>query len=119
LTIFYSESLHQGEDPDEHIDSHEALDLEITPFKEFMYLPTGRTLMKSAQTRHIFEKAAYPIPIPPMRFSYIARPELLESPRMYKFEAEDETICQLIQDLALQEDFKKGWDEVEKGKKEN
>jgi hypothetical protein len=118
LTIFYSESLRHGEDPDEHIDSDEALDLEITPFKEFIYLPTGRTLMKIAQMRHIFEKGAYPIPIPPMRFSYIARPEFLESPWMRKFEAEDETICQLIQDLSLQEDLKTGWDGVGKGKKE-
>jgi hypothetical protein len=116
LTIFYSESLRQGEDPDAHIDSDKSLDLEITPFKEFMYLPTGRTLMKIAQMRHIFEKGAYPIPIPPMRFSYIARPDLLESIRMRKFEEEDETICQLIQDLALQEDLKKGSQEVEKRK---
>src|SRR5204863_4912791 len=36
-----------------------------------------------------------------------------------KFEAEDEIICQLVQDLALQEDLKKGWDKVEKRKKEN
>jgi hypothetical protein len=118
LTIFNSESLRQGEDPDAHIDSDKALDLEITPFKEFMYLPTGRTLMKIAQMRNIFEKGAYPLPIPPMRFSYIARPELLESPRMRKFEEEDETICQLIQDLSLQEDLKKGWDEVENRKSE-
>lgn len=118
LTIFYTESLRQGEDPDAHIDSDKALDLEITPFKEFMYLPTGRTLMKIARMQHIFEKGAYPIPIPPMRFSYIARPELLESLRMRKFEEEDETICQLIRDLALQEDLKTGWQEVEKRKSE-
>lgn len=74
--------------------------------------------MKIAQMRHIFERGAYPIPIPLMRFSYIAHLELLESPRMRKFEEEDEIICQLIQDLALQEDLKKGWHEVEKRESE-
>lgn len=118
LMIFYSESLRQGDDPDEHIDSDEMLDLEITPFKEFMYLPTGRTLMKVAQMRQAFQKGSYPVPILPMRFNYVGCPEFLESPRMRKFEAEDETICQLIIDLSLQEDFKKGFNKLKKTSEE-
>ena len=39
--IFYSESFRNGEDPDAKLASNESL--RITPFDEFMYLPTART----------------------------------------------------------------------------
>jgi hypothetical protein len=70
-----------------------VLDLKITLFKEFMYLLTGCTLIKIAQMQHIFEKGAYLILIPLIRFSYIAYLELLKSFQMRKFEKENETIC--------------------------
>lgn len=109
LTIFYSESLRRGEDPEVHLDSKAGQDLEITPFKEFMYLPTGRTLMKIAQMKHVF-KVAHHVAIPPMRFNYIARPDLFlgaDEARMERFEAEEKVICQLIQDLLFKDFIKR------------
>lgn len=101
LIIFHSESPRQG---DEHVDAGE--DLEITPFKEFMYLPTARTLMKIASLKSAFQQGTWPVAIPPMRLSYVDRTDLLESRRMQKFEDEGRTLYQLILDLILQDDMK-------------
>jgi len=77
-------------------------DLEITPFKEFMYLPVGRTLMRISQFREMIEEYGYPTPIIPMRSSYVERPELLDTPHVKKIQ-EDELICQMVLDQTLQE----------------
>jgi hypothetical protein len=54
LMIFQSESLKQGIDADAHLTSTD--DLEITPFKEFMYLPVGRTMMRTSQQHDLFAR---------------------------------------------------------------
>ena len=45
LEIFYEESIRKGEDPEAKLASNESL--RITPFDDFIYLPTARTLMNS------------------------------------------------------------------------
>lgn len=82
LTIFNSELLRQGVDADQHMKSSD--DLVVTPFKEFMYLPVGRTLMRISQCHVAFEEGGWPIPLMPMRLHYIAMPELLDAPKMKK-----------------------------------
>jgi hypothetical protein len=101
LMTFYSESLKQGVDADAHLRLTD--DLEITPFKEFMYLPGGRTLMRISQQHNMIEKSGWPAPIMPMRFNYIAKPELLDAPHMKKIQGEDELLCQMFHELALLE----------------
>ena len=44
LTIFYEDSFAKGEDPKGKLASNESL--RITPFDDFIYLPTARVLMK-------------------------------------------------------------------------
>lgn len=74
--IFYSESFRNGEDPDAKLASNESL--RITPFDEFMYLPTARTLVKFRQ--YVKSVLVYPQPVQLLRTNYIFRPELLELP---------------------------------------
>jgi hypothetical protein len=99
--IFYSESLRQGIDANAHMASTD--DLEITPFKEFMYLPVGRTLMRISQQQSMFDKAGWPAPVMRMRFNYVGKPELLDTPQMEKIQKEDEMLCQLILEHTLLE----------------
>lgn len=105
-TIFYAETFSKGEDPDELLRSPDHA-LRITEFDEFIYLPIGRTLIKFAQMSEIMQKVAWPAPVPPMRFSYIARPDFLKLPGMAKKEHEDEILTQLLLDLVLADTLKK------------
>lgn len=43
----------------------------------------------------------YPVPCPPLRFSYVSRPDLLETPEMNKKEQEDLTLSKFIIDRQL------------------
>ena len=97
--IFYSESLKQGIDADVHLNSTD--DLEKTPFKEFMYLPVGGTLMRISQQQNLFDIIAWLVPIMPMSFIYIAKPELLGAPHMKKIQEEDRLLCQLLLEVCL------------------
>lgn len=74
--IFYSESFRNCEDPDAKLDSTKSL--RITPFDEFMYLPTARTLVKFRQ--HVKSGFVCPQPVQLLRTNYIFRLELLELP---------------------------------------
>lgn len=87
---------------DESVDSAEVDRYKITPFLEFMYLPTARTLSKLAALKECFKDLSYPMPLPPISYTYVRFPELLETPRMQKFVKEDEILTQLIQDHCLQ-----------------
>lgn len=79
MPVFYAEAIASGENPDELVNT--AKGLEHRPFDDFIYLPTARTLVKFAQAAHACkDKVGWPFPVPPMRFTYIARPELLELP---------------------------------------
>ncbi|KAF2196169.1 hypothetical protein GQ43DRAFT_499551 [Delitschia confertaspora ATCC 74209] len=71
-----------------------------------MYLPVGRTLIRISEQRNIFSLGSYPAPLFPMRFNYVARPELLDTRHMKKIQEEDKLICQLVQDFILQNIFK-------------
>lgn len=68
----------------------------LFPFYDFTYLPLGGTLTRIAKMHEVFEQRVYPAPIPALR------PELSSTPEMNKYREEDEIICQMIQDLALQ-----------------
>ena len=74
IIIFYADSFSRGKDPVAELASTESL--RITPFDNFIYLPTARILLKYAQVAAI--KPQYPPPISPIRMSYCCRPELLE-----------------------------------------
>ncbi|KAL9623429.1 MAG: hypothetical protein Q9160_002322 [Pyrenula sp. 1 TL-2023] len=81
IPVFFADALRQGQDPYEFLNT--PLGLEVRAFDEFIYLPTARTLMKFAKVGPLLkEKAAWPVPVLQMRFSYISRPDLLEKPGM-------------------------------------
>ena len=97
--LLYTESIQGGD----RLPSSFALDgdIDFSPFKEFMYLPTGITAFKITHLQKFFVQRRYPTPVTPMSCSYITRPELLrDSARMRKFEAEDRILVQLVQDQA-------------------
>lgn len=60
LEIFFAESFRKGES------------LKVTPFDDFIYLPTARNLMKFL--RLVEMKLDYPQPVPPFRFAYLSCP---------------------------------------------
>jgi hypothetical protein len=47
-----------------------------------------------------------------MKFHYVAVPELLDAPHMKRIQEEDGRLCQLVQDLTLQETVKKAEKEL-------
>lgn len=94
MVIFYEDSFNRGEDPEEKLASNDSL--RLTPFDESIYLSTARTLMKFQRLMEL--EIEYPQPVPPFRFNYISRPELLELPETKKMEAEDLLLNQLLMD---------------------
>lgn len=108
--IFYADSFSRGEDPIAKLNSTESL--RITPFDDFIYLSTARTLMKFASMAKF--KISYPQPVLPARFSYISRPELLELPEIKKWEAEDEFLSQMLMDLSFNDNIAKALKETTK-----
>ena len=76
LEVFYAESFSKGEDPEAKFASNESF--QITPFDDFIFLPTAPILMKFHRLMEL--DLGYPQPVPPFRFAYISRPELLELP---------------------------------------
>ncbi|KAK4949146.1 hypothetical protein LTR10_012519 [Elasticomyces elasticus] len=102
--IFSADAIRSDKDPEEALRSPERL--KILPFDEFIYLPTARTLMKFASMRELLQLETWPPPVPPMRFSYIINPALLESPRLQKYEREDKLLTQFMLDIALADELK-------------
>ena len=107
LHLFGCVSLLRGVDYDNVLRSEE--DLVVTPLKKFLYLPVAKTLLRAASRKVTFQSAGYPVPLIPMRFEYLARPDLLEQDHMRKLEADDELLCQLLQELKLVHDFHHSW----------
>lgn len=105
LILFYRESVQQGIDPDAYLSSTKSL--EVTEFDSFLYLPTARSLIKFSQLKQALNRCAWPPPVMSMRFSYIARPELLKSPEMQKYEEEDKIMSQLLLNLSSTDHLKK------------
>ena len=97
MTIYYEDAYARGECPAKKLASNESL--KLTPFDDFIYLPTARTL--SIFQRVMRHKVPYPQPMPPFRFSYIARPELLELPEIKKAEKEHLLLSQMLIDSSL------------------
>lgn len=104
MTIFYADSIDLGEDPEEKLAPNESL--RVTPFDNFVYLPTAQVLMKLAKFQEVLRVAKWPPPIPPMRFSNISRPELLQLPGMAELEEADRIPIQTLLDLFLKDDNK-------------
>lgn len=100
MPVFFADALIQGQDPYEFLNT--PLGLEVRAFDDFIYLPTARILMKFAKVGPLLKtKAAWPVPVWPMRFGYVSRPDLLEKPGYAKLEADDRVLTQLLHDLAL------------------
>ena len=99
--IFFVDSFTKGKSPTKEQEVEDSL--RITPFDEFIYLSTARILMKFEQLSAA--KIAYPQPVPPVRMSYISRPDLLELPQVKKWEEEDEFLSQLLMDMSLDDNL--------------
>lgn len=101
IIVFYADAFQQGVCPEARLKSNETL--RITPFDDFIYLSTARILMKFTFMANLPKdcQLPYPIPCPPLRFSYISRPELLGTPEMDKKEQEDLTLSRFVIDRQL------------------
>ena len=104
LEVFYAESFSKGEDPEAKLASDESL--KITPFDDIIYLPTARILMKFQRLMGL--DLGYLQPVPPFRFAYFSRPELLELPMTKKTEKEDLFLSQILIDLSLNDVIREG-----------
>lgn len=106
MVIFHADALAKGDDVDERLSSSDTL--MITEFDEFIYLSTARILMK--YERIAFKIEQYPLPVPPVRMSYISRPELLILPEVKRWEDEDVRLTRMLMDMSshdiLQKVFK-------------
>ena len=112
IIIFYADAFQQGISPEARLNSNETL--RITPFDDFIYLSTARILMKFTFLADIPKdiQPEYPMPCPPLRFGYIARPELLGTPEMNKREQEDLVLSKLIIDRQLWNTIKAATDQL-------
>ena len=106
VVIFFAESLGRGDDPPAGLISTSAESLKITPFDDFLYLPTARILMKFERLASF--KIAYPHPVPPIKMSYLTFPELLQTPEIQRWDKEDEFLSQHLLDQWFFEDIRKG-----------
>lgn len=101
IIVFYADAFQQGICPETRLKSNESL--QTTPFDDFIYLSTAKILMKFTFIADLPEGCdlPYPAPCPPLRFSYISRPDLLGTAEMDRKEREDSMLSQLIIDRQL------------------
>lgn len=78
----------------------------LKPFDHFVYLTTARTLMKFATLAKA--KAAYPMPFMPMKFGYLAYPELRKLPEIQKAETDEAFLAKMMMDLRFRTFFSHG-----------
>lgn len=104
MVIFHADALAKGDDVDKRLSSSDTL--KITEFDEFIYLSTARILMKYEQISS-FKIEQYPLPVPPVRMSYISRPELLVLPEVKRWEEEDVRLTQMLMDMSSHDIFQK------------
>lgn len=95
--IYNSDAL--GRANEHGIDDPEAL--AISAFDEFIFIPVGRTLLNLKGMKGYVNNIMWPVPIPSLRFDYIVAPELIDDPRMKKFEEQDRFLVQIYHDLVL------------------
>ncbi|KAI4131242.1 MAG: hypothetical protein LQ338_001336 [Usnochroma carphineum] len=107
IIVFYADAFQQGFDPQAHLNS--SASLRITPFDDFIYLSTAKILMKFTFIADLPKdcELSYPLPCPPLRFTYISRPELLGTPEMDRKEHEDLVLSRLIIDRQIWNTWKK------------
>lgn len=102
LPVFYDGAIKKGDDTDELLNSPKIL--ERQPWHDFIYLPTFFILLKFADLAYrtiADDMNVWPLPVPPMRMSYIAKPELLELPGYKEREDDDTVLTQLLLDVFL------------------
>ncbi|KAF7869865.1 hypothetical protein EAF04_004649 [Stromatinia cepivora] len=100
IVIFYANAFSHGQDPEQTIATNKML--RPTPFDDFIYLSTSRTLMKyEFLSKMAPDSPGYAIPSFPLRAGYSSCPEILGTPYMNKKEEEDALLSQLIIDLDL------------------
>ncbi|KAL8891100.1 MAG: hypothetical protein Q9192_005785 [Flavoplaca navasiana] len=106
MIVFYADAFQQGVSPEARLQSNESL--RVTTFDDFIYLSTAKILMKFTYMADLpaGHEPTYPAPCPPLRFSYISRPELLGTPEMNRKEQEDLSLSRLIIDRQLWNTFK-------------
>ncbi|KAH8678639.1 hypothetical protein BGZ60DRAFT_358773, partial [Tricladium varicosporioides] len=97
--IFYPDAFGQGQGPKSQTASNDFL--QPTPFDDFIYLSTAKTLMKYAYVHSFPSKPPYPLPSAPLRAAFVSQPDLLGTPYMDKKEREDALLSQLMIDLSL------------------
>ncbi|KAI4174861.1 MAG: hypothetical protein LQ348_006288 [Seirophora lacunosa] len=107
IIVFYADAFQQGLCPEKRLNTNESL--RITPFDDFIYLSTAKILMKFTFLADLPTNCQppYPMPLPPLRFSYISRPELLGTPEMDRKEQEDLILSRLIMDRQIWNIWKK------------
>lgn len=104
MVIFHADALAKGDDVDKRLSSSDTL--KVTESDEFIYLSTARILMKYEQISS-FKIEQYPLPVPPVRVSYISRPELLVLPEVKRWEEEDVSLTQMLMDMSSHDLFQK------------
>ena len=106
IIVFYADAFQQGVCPEARLEGNESL--RITPFDDFIYLSTARILMKFTFIASLSEECELPFSTlcPPLRLSYIFRPDLLGTPEMNRREEEDLILSRLIIDRQLWNRFK-------------
>ncbi|KAL8878828.1 MAG: hypothetical protein Q9198_003441 [Flavoplaca austrocitrina] len=106
MVVFYEEAFQQGVSPETRLQSNESL--LVTTFDDFVYLSTYKDLMKFTYMADLAAdyEPTYPAPCPPLRFSYVSRPELLGTPETNRKEQKDLCLSRLIIDRPLWKTFK-------------
>ena len=99
--VSYADAFQQGVSPEARLQSNESL--RVTTVDDFIYLSTAKILMKFTYMADLpaDSEPTYPAPCPPLRFSYISRPEMLGTPETNRKEQEDLTLTGLIIDRQL------------------
>ncbi|KAL9011045.1 MAG: hypothetical protein Q9173_004081 [Seirophora scorigena] len=107
IIVFYADAFQQSFCPETRLNTNESL--RVTPFDDFIYLSTAKILMKFTFLADLPAdcQLPYPMPLPPLRFSYISRPELLGTPEMDRKEQEDLALSRLIMDRQIWNIWKK------------
>ena len=87
---------------------------EVSPFDEFLFLPTARVLFKFGKMAAMNQKKSqWPAPIPPLAFDYVDGDHDLEgTPEYVKMQEDDTMLCQLLLDLQLPDYLTKYKDEI-------
>ena len=106
MIVYYADAFQKVVCPEARLESDESL--RITPFDDFIFLSTARTLMKFTFIADLPAnfRLNYPLPCLPLRVSYIPQADLLGTPEMNRIEHEDLVLSKYIIDRQLWNIFK-------------